>query len=124
MNIIGIAIGITGLLLLGMFLWMLALSMRRKRMEQERKERELAYRKAMERDRKQEREDRIYKAEHDDIPSILYLAKEAERTRPKEALHWYTKAAKLDNVTGMYGIIRLSNRMNQDMVLREQSQIA
>ncbi len=121
MNIIGIAIGITGLLLLGMFLWMLALSMRRKRMEQERKERELAYRKAMERDRKQEREDRIYKAEHDDIPSILYLAKEAERTRPKEALHWYTKAAKLDNVTGMYGIIRLSNRMNQDMVLREQS---
>lgn len=121
MNIIGIAIGITGLLLLCMFLWMLALSVRKKRLEQERKEREIAYRKAMEKNRKQEREDRIYKAEGGHIPTILFLAKEAERTKPKEALYWYTKAAKLDNVTGMYGIIRLSAKMQQDVILREQS---
>jgi TPR repeat protein len=121
MNIIGIAIGITGLLLLCMFLWMLALSMRKKRLEQERKEREIAYRKAIEKNRKQEREERIYKAEGGHIPTILYLAKEAERTKPKEALYWYTKAAKLDNVTGMYGIVRISAKMKQDLILKEQS---
>lgn len=121
MNIVGIAIGITGLLLLCLFLWMLALSMRRKRLEQERKDREIAYRKAMEKNRKQEREDRIFKAEGGHIPTILFLAKEAERSKPKEALYWYTKAAKLDNVTGMYGIVRLSAKMKQDMILKEQS---
>ena len=121
MNIIGIAIGITGLLLLCMFLWMLALSVRKKRLEQERKEREIAYRKALEKNRKQEREERIYKAEGGHIPTILFLAKEAERSKPKEALYWYTKAAKLDNVSGMYGIVRLSAKMQQDVVLKEQS---
>ncbi|ERB63537.1 hypothetical protein N779_20155 [Vibrio coralliilyticus OCN008] len=63
MNVIGIAIGATGLLLLCMFMWMLALQLRKKRLEQERKEREIAYRKAMEKNRKQEHEDRIHKAE-------------------------------------------------------------
>lgn len=121
MNIIGIAIGIVGLLLLAMSLWMLALSVRKKRLEQERREREKAYRKAMEKNRKQEHEERVFKAENNDIPSILFLAKLAEKNKPKEALYWYTKAAKLDNVTGMYGIIRISNKMTQDMVLREQS---
>lgn len=121
MNIIGIAIGATGLLLLGMFMWMLALSIRKKRLEQERKEREIAYRKAIEKNRKQEHEDRIMKAEGGHIPTILYLAKEAERTRPKEAIYWYTKAAKLDNVTGMYGVVRISNKMKQDVILKEQS---
>ncbi|TMX45942.1 tetratricopeptide repeat protein [Vibrio sp. Hep-1b-8] len=121
MNIIGIAIGATGLLLLGMFMWMLALSIRKKRLEQERKEREIAYRKAIEKNRKQEHEERIMKAEGGHIPTILYLAKEAERTRPKEAIYWYTKAAKLDNVTGMYGVVRISNKMKQDVILKEQS---
>lgn len=121
MNIIGIAIGATGLLLLGMFMWMLALSIRKKRLEQERKEREIAYRKAIEKNRKQEHEDRIMKAEGGHIATILYLAKEAERTRPKEAIYWYTKAAKLDNVTGMYGVVRISNKMKQDVILKEQS---
>lgn len=121
MNIIGIAIGATGLLLLGMFLWMLALSIRKKRLEQERREREIAQRKAMDKHRKQEQEERIMRAEGGHIPTILYLAKEAERTRPKEAIYWYTKAAKLDNVTGMYGVVRISNKMKQDVILREQS---
>lgn len=121
MNIIGIAIGITGLLLLCMFLWMLALSVRKKRLEQERKEREVAFRRALEKNRRQEQEDRLFKAESGHIPTILFLAKESERTKPKEALYWYTKAAKLDNVTGMYGIVRLSNKMSQDMILKEQA---
>ncbi|KFI11754.1 sel1 repeat family protein [Vibrio coralliilyticus] len=121
MNVIGIAIGATGLLLLCMFMWMLALQLRKKRLEQERKEREIAYRKAMEKNRKQEHEDRIHKAESGHIPTILFLAKEAERSRLKEALYWYNKAARLDNVTGMYGVVRISNKMNQDLVLREEA---
>ncbi|KJY84495.1 hypothetical protein TW81_02910 [Vibrio galatheae] len=121
MNIMGIAIGATGLLLLCMFMWMLALSMRKKRLEQERKEREIAFRKAMEKNRKQEQEERIVKAEEGHIPTILYLAKEAERTRPQEAVYWYSKAAKLDSVTGMYGVVRISNKMKQDLVLKQQA---
>lgn len=121
MNVIGIAIGVTGLLLLGMFMWMLALSVRKKRLDQERKQKEIAYRKAVERNRRQEKEERVMKAEGGHIPTILYLAKEAERSKPKEALYWYTKAAKLDSVTGMYGIVRISNKMKQDVILKEQA---
>ncbi|KII76290.1 tetratricopeptide repeat protein [Vibrio renipiscarius] len=121
MNIMGIAIGATGLLLLLMFLWMLAHSYQQKRLEQERRQREVAYRKALERDRKQEEQLRISKAENGDLGMILYLAKEAERNHLRKALYWYNKAALLDSVTGMYGIIRISTRMRDDMVLREQS---
>lgn len=121
MNIVGIAIGATGLLLLCLFLWMLALSLRKKRLENERKERDMALRKAIEKNRKQEKEERLYKAESGHVPTILYLAKEAERHNIQEALYWYTKAAKQDNVTGMYGVVRISNRMKQDVILKEQA---
>lgn len=121
MNIIGIAIGVTGLLLLGMFMWMLALSLRKKRLEQERRQKAIAYRKAVERNRRQEQEERVMKAEGGDIPTILYLAKEAERKNIKEAIYWYSKAAKLDSVTGMYGVVRISNKMQQDVVLKQQA---
>lgn len=121
MNMMGIAIGATGLLLLLLFAWMLAISVRQKRIETERRQREVAYRKALERDRKQEREDRRRKAEAGDINMILYLAKEEERTNLRKALYWYLKAAQLDNVTGMYGVIRISDRMKEDIVLRQQA---
>lgn len=121
MNLIGIAIGATGLLLLGLFVWMLALSIRSKRLQQERKEREIAQRKAMEKMRKRELEERVMKAEDGHVPTILFLAKEAERKNVKEALYWYDKAAKLDNLTGMYGIVRISNQMRQDLILKEQA---
>ncbi|ROV58117.1 sel1 repeat family protein [Vibrio ponticus] len=122
MSMMGIAIGATGLLLLLLFLWMFALSVRQKRVEEERKQRESAYRKAMARDRQRELEERIRKAEHGDITMILYLAKEEERTNLRKALYWYLKAAHLDNITGMYGIIRISDRMKDDVVLRQQAQ--
>ena len=121
MNIMGIAIGATGLLLLCMFLWMLALSMRKKRLEQERKEREIAQRKALEKNRQREQDERISKAEGGHIPTILYLAKEAERAQPEEAVYWYTQAAKLDNIAGMYGVVRLSDIFKQNEVLRQQA---
>ncbi|WP_070969030.1 tetratricopeptide repeat protein [Vibrio sonorensis] len=121
MNLIGIAIGATGLLLLGTFVWMLVLSLRKKRLEQERRERDIAFRKALQKNRKQEREERVFKAENGHIPTILFLAKEAERSNPKEALYWYNKAANLDNITGMYGIVRISNRIREDLILKEQA---
>ncbi|RJX66525.1 sel1 repeat family protein [Vibrio sinensis] len=121
MNVIGIAIGATGLLLLLLFVWMLVLSVKRKHLEQERRRKEYSYRKAMEKNRKQEREEKVYKAENGDIPTMLYLAAEAERTNLRQALYWYNKAAHLDSVTGMYGVVRISAKMREDLVLREQA---
>ncbi|NOH71536.1 sel1 repeat family protein [Vibrio pectenicida] len=120
MNLIGIAIGATGLLLLGSFIWMLVLQMRKKRLEEQRLERNVAKRKALENNRKEEEKERVQKAEGGDIPTILFLAKEAERMNQKDAVYWYTKAAQLDNVNGMYGIVRLSEKFN-DAVLKEQA---
>ncbi|MGF1718665.1 sel1 repeat family protein [Vibrio kyushuensis] len=121
MSIIGIAIGATGLSLILAFLWMLSLSLRRKRLDEERKQREVAYRKALEKSRQLERQERLGKAENGHIPTILFLAKEAERTNVKEALYWYDKAAELDNVTGMYGVVRISQKMREDLILKEKS---
>ncbi|MBU2896706.1 tetratricopeptide repeat protein [Vibrio hepatarius] len=120
MNLIGIAIGATGLLLLGSFIWMLVLQMRKKRLEEQRIERSIAKRKALENNRQQEEKDRVKKAEGGDITTILFLAKEAERMNQKDAVYWYTKAAQLDNVNGMCGIVRLSEKFN-DAVLNEQA---
>ncbi|MGR5238931.1 hypothetical protein [Vibrio alfacsensis] len=121
MSSMGIAIAATGLSLVLIFFWMISLSMRKQRLEAERKAREVAYRKAMQKAREQERKERKFKAETGHIPTILFLAKEAERENIKEALYWYDKAAKLDNITGMYGVVRLAERMREDVILREQA---
>ncbi|EKO3817693.1 tetratricopeptide repeat protein [Vibrio harveyi] len=121
MSSMGIAITATGLSLILIFVWMISLSMRKQRLEAERKAREVAYRKAMQKAREQERKEREFKAETGHIPTILYLAKESERDNLKRALYWYDKAAKLDNVTGMYGVVRLAERMREDVILREQA---
>ncbi|AQM21294.1 MULTISPECIES: tetratricopeptide repeat protein [Vibrio] len=120
MSTIGIAIGATGLSLILIFVWMFSLSLRKKRLEEERKEREIAYRKAIEKSREQERQDRLFKAETGHVPTILYLAKEAERTNLKEAMYWYDKAANYDNVTGMYGVVRICQKFRDDLILREK----
>ena len=73
------------------------------------------------RDRKKDHQEKISKAEAGDVSTILFLAKEAERKNLKEALYWYTKAAELDNVTGMYGIVRVSARVHQDAVVKERA---
>lgn len=121
MSTLAIAIGATSLSLVLVFVWMFSLSLRKKRMEEERIAREAAYRRAMEKARQQERQDRIFKAETGHVPTILYLAKEAERNKPNEALYWYHKGALLDNITSMYGIVRLSDKKREDLVLREQA---
>ena len=111
MSSMGIAIVATGLSLILIFVWMISLSMRKRRLEAEKKARETAYRKAMQKAREQELRERVFKAETGHVPTILYLAKEAERDNIKQALYWYDKAAKLDNVPGMYGIVRLAERV-------------
>lgn len=129
MNILGIAVGVTGLLFILAFMWMLMLAARTKREEQEKKRREITYLKALKESKKAEYEDRLKKASNGDLPTILYFAKEAERTSLKsanrkaikEALHWYLKAAELDNIAGMHGVARLSKRMPNDMIARESS---
>ncbi|MCG6451030.1 hypothetical protein K6U33_09245, partial [Vibrio parahaemolyticus] len=121
MNTIGIAIGATGLSLILIFVWMISLSVRKKRLEAEKKAREEAYRKALERQRDQERKERLYKAESGHVPTMLYLAKEAERTNLREALFWYEKAAHNDNITGMYGIVRICQRIRDDVILKEKA---
>ncbi len=51
----------------------------------------------------------------------MFLAKEAERKNLKEAMYWYNKAAELDNVTGMYGVVRVSARVHQDALVKERA---
>lgn len=97
------------------------LSVRRKRLEEERRAREEAYRKALERNREQERKERLFKAESGHIPTILFLAKEAERNSLKEALFWYEKAAHLDNIPAMYGIVRVCQRIREDVIAKEKA---
>lgn len=80
-----------------------------------------AHRRAMKRDHAQEMQERIKKAGEGDIPSILFLAKEAELRDLKEAIYWYEQAALLANPTGMYGVVRLCSRFNLDTVLVEKS---
>ncbi len=121
MNIIGMVIGALGLSFILIFIWMLSLSVRKKRLEEERREREEAYRKALERTREEERKERLFQAESGHIPTILYLAKEAERKNLREALFWYEKAAHLDNRNGMHGVVRICSKMRDDMVFREKS---
>ncbi|NLS11982.1 sel1 repeat family protein [Vibrio sp. SM6] len=116
-----LAIGATSLALLMVLIWMVSLSLRKQRLENEKKARDAAYRSAVARAREQERQERLLKAESGDIPTLLYLAKEAERSSPREALHWYKQAALLDNVTAMYGILRIMEKMGEDKVLREQA---
>ncbi|MBY8287063.1 tetratricopeptide repeat protein [Vibrio fluvialis] len=121
MNTIGIAIGATGLSLILIFVWMISLSIRKKRLEAEKKAREEAYRKALERQRDEERKERLYKAESGHVPTMLYLAKEAERSNLREALFWYEKAAHNENITGMYGIVRICQRIRDDYILKEKA---
>lgn len=120
MNIIGMVIGALGLSFILIFVWMISLSVRKKRLEEEKREREEAYRKALERTREEERKERLFQAESGHIPTILYLAKEAERKNSREALFWYEKAAQFDNVNGMHGVVRICNKMRDDMILREK----
>lgn len=121
MDTLVIAITASGLSLLLIFLWMVSISIRKKRLAEERKEKDEAYRRTIERARQQEKADRAFKADTGHVPTILFLAKEAERTNLGEAMSWYEKAAKLESRAGMLGIVRLCQLRRDDMVLKSKS---
>ncbi|GLO63144.1 hypothetical protein MACH09_36520 [Vibrio sp. MACH09] len=121
MNFITIALGATGISLLLIFGWMASLSAKKKRLAAEKEERDRAYRRAIERQREEERKERIFKAETGHVPTQLFLAKEAEIHNPREALYWYEQAALQDNEIGMYGVVRVCARAKEDVVLGEKS---
>lgn len=120
MNVIGIFIGLVGLLLIISVVWMSAVSAKQKRLESDKQARMEAHRQAVKRNHAEERLERVQKAEANHIPSILFLAKEAELRDLKEAAYWYEKAGYLGNVTGMYGIVRLCSRIEGDVVVNEK----
>lgn len=121
MNFMTIAIGATGVSLLIIVGWMASLSAKKKRLSEERIERERSYRRAMERQRSEEKKERLFKAETGHIPTQLFLAKEAEIQNPREALYWYELAASQDNEIGMYGVVRVCGRAKEDIVLIEKA---
>lgn len=121
MNFMTIAIGATGVSLIIIIGWMASLSAKKKRLAEEKIERERLYRRAIERQRQEERKERLFKAETGHIPTQLYLAKEAEINNPREALYWYEQAAVQDNEMGMYGVVRVCSRAKEDIVLIEKS---
>lgn len=121
MNILGIFVGIAGVSLICVVIWMLMLSMKQQRYEQEKRRHQELQRLHSEQMEVAEQQERREKAERGHIPTILYLAKEAEKSDLREALYWHEKAAHLENITGMYGIIRLAKRLSGDVVLQEKA---
>ena len=121
MNFMTIAIGATGVSFLIIVGWMASLSAKKKRLAAEKIEREKAYRRAIERQRSEEKKERLFKAETGHVPTQLFLAKEAEVQNPREALYWYEKAAAQDNEIGMYGVVRVCGRAKEDVVLNEKA---
>jgi TPR repeat protein len=93
-----------------------------KRERREKRRQEIAYRKAMQQARAQEHSDKVFKAETGHIATQLYLAKEAERNQPKEALYWYEKAAMQDNEIAMRGIVRVCQRAQSDPIYQKKAQ--
>lgn len=120
MNILGIFIGAAGLLLVILVVWLLIMSARRNKVELDKKKKQEKLRLLDERNSELERQHRIKKAEDGHIPTILYLAKEAERRDRRESFYWYEIAANLDNVMGMYGLVRMGRFFANDLIIEQK----
>ncbi|MEI8631503.1 hypothetical protein P4S72_03985 [Vibrio sp. PP-XX7] len=121
MSILGIFIGLAGLILIFLVAWLMTLSIRQKRIDEQRLAKGEFRRRSLERERDEEHQERLLKAESGHIPTIPFLAKESERFNVKDALYWYEKAAELDSETGMYGVVRLCKRtVGGDKVYEEK----
>lgn len=121
MNFMTLALGATGLSFLIIIGWMATLSAKKKRLAAEKAERDRAYRRAIQRQREEEKKERQFKADTGHIPTQLFLAKEAEIHNPREALYWYERAAEQDNEIGMYGVVRVCGRAKEDVILSEKA---
>jgi TPR repeat protein len=121
MNIIGMLIGFSGVALILLVIWMMILSLKQKDSQSHRRTKQQIYRSTLEGSRLQEMNERRQSAEAGDISAILFLAKESETTDLRTALYWYERAANLDSITGMYGMVRISRRLASDVILGEKS---
>jgi len=101
--------------------WMASLSAKKKKLAEEKIDRERVYKRTIERKRDEEIKERLFKAETGHVPTQLFLAKEAEVRNPREALYWYEQAANQDSEIGMYGVVRVCSRAKEDIVLIEKS---
>ena len=120
MSSLSLGVTATSLMLLLLFIWMIFLLMLKKRLFAEKIQRETAYRNTILKAKEQDQQERVFKAEAGHVPTILYLAKEAEKMNLNKALSWYKKAAYLNSITGMYGVIRLSERIRDDINVKQQ----
>ncbi|UAB72786.1 sel1 repeat family protein [Vibrio sp. SCSIO 43132] len=117
MNVMTIAIGASVICLVLVGIGMITISNKKRAEEKEKIAREAAYKKAMEASKAKEHQERVYKAETGHIPTQLFLAKEAELGNPREALHWYERAANADNEIAMYSVVRLCNRFSDNHMM-------
>ncbi len=120
MNILGVFIGAAGLLLVILVMWLLIMSTKRNNVELDKKKKQEKLRLLDEKNSELERQHRIKKAEEGHIPTILYLAKEAERKDKRESFYWYEQAANLDNVMGMYGLVRMGRFYANDLIIEQK----
>ncbi|PSU33607.1 tetratricopeptide repeat protein [Photobacterium lutimaris] len=73
----------------------------------EKRQKEARYQLVLEKAKIAEREDKIFKAQTGHVSSQLSLAKEYELTNVREAINWYEKAAKQDNIIAQNALARL-----------------
>ena len=121
MNTTTIAIGAVSFFLLLAIVFASSMAARKKRLDKEKKAKEVAYRRAIEQSKAREHKERVFKADTGHVPTQLFLAKESETKNPREALHWYEKAALQDNEIAMYGIVRICDRAKEDLFYREKA---
>ncbi|PSV27211.1 MULTISPECIES: tetratricopeptide repeat protein [unclassified Photobacterium] len=104
--------------------WLISRYFATRNMQQQEKQqqilKDIKYKQVLEKAKKAEREEKIFKASTGHIPSQLSLAKECEVTNPVAAIEWYEKAAAQDNEMAQYALARLYRRdpLDQQAMLK------
>ncbi|QIA63721.1 hypothetical protein GT360_09405 [Vibrio astriarenae] len=114
-------IGLLALTLISMFVWVYSLSLRKARLEQEKRDKDKLYKQVLAKSLEQEKQERLAKAEFGHIPSIFYAAKEAEkRNNYVDALKWYEKAGFLNSASAIKAIISICQLHPDNLVLKDK----
>ncbi|MDR9828108.1 tetratricopeptide repeat protein [Vibrio sp. FNV 38] len=114
-------IGLLAITLASMFVWVYSLSLRKARLEQEKREKDKLYKQVLAKSLEQEKKERLAKAEFGHIPSIFYAAKEAEKRKNYvDALKWYEKAAFLNSPSATKAIINICQLHPDNLVLKDK----
>ncbi|MGR5258820.1 tetratricopeptide repeat protein [Vibrio astriarenae] len=114
-------IGLLALTLISMFVWVYSLSLRKARLEREKRDKDRLYKQVLAKSLEQEKQERLAKAEFGHIPSIFYAAKEAEkRNNYVDALKWYEKAGFLNSTSAIKAIISICQLHPDNLVLKDK----